>query len=650
MRLVLSVVGENAGPLGRDGRKVFGPEGGSLGRGGSSAWRLPDPTNTLSANHAVIAHNGLGFTITDTSTNGVYINTVDAPLGRGNTAALAEGDTLYLADYVISVSVEHDQVEQRQKLGLGSTAMLAGAASRRAELGPASLDLEKPFDDVFGRDNRFGTPAAPPPPPPQPQPQSFLPDTRQAGLAGLPGLNEPWPPAPPAGFGPLDSPATARALGTPGWPDAFPLPAAKPENRSQPLLPEQEPPRNNPLLGPAPAPSAAAPLPGKVIPDDLDFSDLLSGLPRGGAPQAPVAAPAPLMPAAPIPPLAPPPMPQAVPQPIPPAFMAAPPATSPFAPVPDHILAAPLPSAPAPLTAAPAPLQRPALPFDAPPPVEGRAPAPLRPAAPLSPNLANDLVALRDPGSAAPMPGDRVLDPLAVLKQRAAERAAPAPRAPDRRDATMISAMPPGPALQGGPAMPGRDGGDLNAFWTALGVDPQSIPPERRHQVLAELGGALREMAEGLHSVLAARSMLKGEFQVEQTRIQSSGNNAFKFVRSGDEALRKTLANESGFLSLSRAVRDGFHDIKAHEVAAMMAMRAVIGNVLTRVSPPVIETDDTGGGLFGRRTDKAKLWDRFVEMHASMVNDIDRTTRSFIGEEFSRTYDEQVAKLRRGEG
>ncbi|MGY4403819.1 FHA domain-containing protein [Bradyrhizobium sp. USDA 3315] len=118
MHLKLGVLGENAEPLGRNARQAFGPDGGSIGRGSGCIWQLPDPTNTLSGHHALIAFNDIGFTITDTSTNGVHINTVDVPLGRGNTAPVTDGDTLYMANYIISVMIEDDPVEERQRLGL----------------------------------------------------------------------------------------------------------------------------------------------------------------------------------------------------------------------------------------------------------------------------------------------------------------------------------------------------------------------------------------------------------------------------------------------------------------------------------------------------------------------------------------------------
>lgn len=585
MRLVLAVVGENAEPLGRDAKKAFGPEGGSLGRGISCNWQLPDPTNTLSARHAMIGHNGIGFTITDTSTNGVYVNIVDAPLGRGNTAPLADGDTLYLASYIIAVSIESDPVDDRQRLGLTSNAVrIGGGATTPGAAFPSDNVKPAPVGGLL--DHSAQTPVDP------------LLAIGGSASAGIPMPSRPTPAAPPALQDPLlmldaqmraESPLPidedlprGRPTPAPMLPDGSHLrvpPGQFPPLPSFDQLQPGGPPTPAPSVPPVLPPRVEAPSPpmpkAAIIPDHFDFSDLLPG--ASSSPPQSVAPAIPVMPAS---------------MPNPP----------------------PLPASPV-------------------------APAPQR--KPLGPALANDLVALRAPGASPPMPGERVLDPLAVLKERAAQRSPSAALPPEPRPMS-AAAMPPAPA------MPGGD--DLRVFWEALGLDAGLVPPERRQEVLAELGQALREMANGLHAVLAARAMVKNEFHIEQTRIRSGDNNPFKFFKSGPDALRKSLGNEQGYMPLSRSVREGFHDIKAHEVASMMAMRAAISNVLTQMSPQRLETDGVSTGLFGGRADKGKLWDHFVEVHASMVNDIDRTTRTFIADEFTRAYDSQIATLRRNEG
>lgn len=582
MSLVLTVVGENAEPLGRDAKKAFGPEGGSLGRGISCNWQLPDPTNILSARHAMIGYNGIGFTITDTSTNGVYINTVDAPLGRGNTAPLADGDTLYLASYIIAVSLESDPEDDRQRLGLTSNAVRIGG-------GTTTPGAAFPPDDI----KRVPTGA-------------LLESGAQApidpllaigGLASA-GILVPSPPAPvapPAIQDPLlmlDAQARAQS----------PLPIREDLLLSRPTLPQMQPdglhlrmppgqfpplpssdqlppvlPATAPSVPTVPMPRVEAPSPpalakAMIIPDHPDFSDLLPGGLSSPPPRA-----VPVIPAMPVP--SPPPLPAS--------------------------------------TVAPAPQRK-----------------------LLGPARVNDLMALRAPGASPSMLCEHVLDLLAVLKERATQRSSGAALPPEPRP-TPAAALPV-------PAMPGGD--DLRVFWEALGLDAGLVPLERRQEVLAELGRALREMADGLHAVLAARAMVKNESHIDQTHIRSGDNNPFKFFKSGQDALRKSLGDAHGYMPLSCSVREGFHDIKAHEVASMMAMRAAISNVLTQMSPQRLESDGVSTGLFGGRAVRGKLWDHFVEVHSLMVNDIDRMTRSFIADEFTRAYASQIAAFRKNEG
>ncbi|MCA6107934.1 type VI secretion system-associated FHA domain protein TagH [Bradyrhizobium sp. CNPSo 4026] len=564
--------------MGRNAQKAFGPEGGALGRGASCQWQLPDPTNTLSARHALIAFNGIGFTITDTSTNGVYINTVDTPLGRGNAAPLTDGDTLYMASYIISVMIENDPVEKHQRLGLtGSNAVPVGrvapaesSPSLAQELpdalirtaGPLGSDTNLQLDPlraVGGRQSSSHSPAQERPQavvPPQTRDPLLEDETRGKDLGSAePNLLTGFPrTAQLSNATKAQAPSSHALLGKM---PSTPVPSVEP--------PFVEPSHRPPLAlndgGGGPSNGHPAP----IIPEDLDLDDLLPGAALRGAPPAP-------------------------PQRANPSLGA--------------------PSAALQVARKP------------------RAPA-----------LANDFGPLRALGESAPPLGERELNRLAVLKQQDAQ---PVVGTPELDDAAPIAA-PLSPAAS--PLNPD----ELQEFWSALGLDPDLVPLARRRDVFAELGRALAEMAHGLHSILAAWAMAKKEFQIEPRRIRAGNNNVFKFMKSGHGALREALEKHHGFLPLSRSVREGFDDIKAHEVAAIAAMRNAVSNVLTHMSPQRIESDGANSGLFGAHIRKAKLWDRFVELHASMVNDIDQTARSYIAEEFARSYESQLSVLGQAE-
>lgn len=456
MRLLLTVLGLQRSTLGDRSTHIFGEAGGTLGRSASCDWILPDERNTLSARHARISHNGRGFLITDTSTNGVYLNAVDAPLGRDQSAPLSNGDTIYLADYIISVAILREE--------------------------PAPAPMQVP------------APAAATPPAPLAMPS-------------------------PIPVAPMPSPVVAPAI-----PIGLELSARAPAI-------------------PAPLPAAAQRQPTQVsglIPDDFDFSDL--------APARPQAVPATAMP-----------------------MRVAPP------------------------------------------------PAPVMPMSPVEPVMPQQAPAA-------------AVDPLALLRQRAMARAASIdltpqePGAPSRQMADV--------ALPGGSSA--SISGDAAAFWSGIGIDPVRIPPEARARLLEELGGALRQAAGGLVSMLSARKSMKDEFRLDQTRLAPQENNPFKFFSHGDEALRRVVVEGApGFLPLDMAVKQCFADMHAHEVALASAMQTSIRELLERLAPARLESE-AEPGLLGRKPDRSRLWERYAELHSELAGDLDRTIRTLVSDELAR--------------
>jgi predicted component of type VI protein secretion system len=663
MRLRLTVTSEEQFDLGHRARFEFDTRGGTIGRNASCTWVLPDSTHTMSSRHAAISHNGRGFLITDTSTNGVYVNTVEAPIGRGNTSLLAPGDTLYLGNYVVSVEVVEDAAEERQRLGIsphaasvradahsgplpvqaaaarpdphallagltrppaaptviptafgGSPADLPGASLRPGEVPAPKPNSLPPFDTLLGGPPLVSQKASAPPawpgeppiaaalpaasvapPPAVPSQRTGIPDDFFADLMGLPGRA---PSVPPAAGGGLGASSTRPSTG------------------------------NDPLQALGPARPAGLPPAAPTIPASFDLKDAFGNRTPAG--------PAPL-----------PPLPASGPAEF--GSAASWPAPSP----------APLP-------------QPPVVPSPLPPPSAAEAPEARLQRRPISEALSADLVALRLPGAepeATPLPS---LDPVAVLRRRGAAvgaaaspaSAMPAPTLPPRameadRESTPPrlremplpqSPIPATPAAAGpAPAVgPGSDEATL-AFWRGLGLDPAQISPEARAQLLGEFGKALREALNGLVPILGARRSLKDELRIDQTRLQPRENNPLKFLPSGDAVLQALIAREAaGFLPLSKAVREGFEDVRAHEVAAVVALDAVIGNLLRQFDPAAMEQSGPSGRLFGRGPDKTKLWDRFVSLHASLVGNLEETTRKLVAEEFARAYAQQVENLRRG--
>ncbi|MGH8219316.1 MAG: FHA domain-containing protein [Steroidobacteraceae bacterium] len=103
MILVLEIVGEHAGTFGSDSRKLFNGCGGFIGRDPKNDWVLPD--RYISARHATIHYEGDHFTIDDTSSNGIFVNSETEPIGKGHPRALRTGDMLAMDRFEVRVTL-----------------------------------------------------------------------------------------------------------------------------------------------------------------------------------------------------------------------------------------------------------------------------------------------------------------------------------------------------------------------------------------------------------------------------------------------------------------------------------------------------------------------------------------------------------------
>lgn len=142
----------------------FDAAGGSIGRASGSDWVLPDEEKIISGKHALIEYRDGGYVLVDNSSNGVYVNDAEEPVGKGNSIALHHGDLVLIGDYEISVEL-HDE------LGTGTFG------------GPGSVEppLERGLDveDIFsGVEPTAAVPAVPQPRPEQEhyRPPDLIPD------------------------------------------------------------------------------------------------------------------------------------------------------------------------------------------------------------------------------------------------------------------------------------------------------------------------------------------------------------------------------------------------------------------------------------------------------------------------------------------
>jgi len=129
----------------------FGHNGGTIGRSLESDWVLPDGQRYLSSRHASIDFRSGSYYIVDTSTNGVYVNDAEQPVGRGNPQRRFTGDRVRIGEYEMSVEIS-DEDDTRETL------------ADDAHVDPVSKAQRVPPPDPTSSSRPSETPAAAPAP------------------------------------------------------------------------------------------------------------------------------------------------------------------------------------------------------------------------------------------------------------------------------------------------------------------------------------------------------------------------------------------------------------------------------------------------------------------------------------------------------
>ncbi|MCC6135946.1 MAG: type VI secretion system-associated FHA domain protein TagH [Candidatus Contendobacter sp.] len=334
MSLKLTITSYQRLSPGQETTKILDRGSISIGRAAQNDWILQDPERILSSKHCTVHHQDGGYFLTDTSTNGVYLNDADQRIGRNQKARLKDGDRFVLGEYEIGVILQPgaDELEESPSDGpitdiVPFPGLMAGDSIIPGEpAGIASGDRDKPsFSDLLTDD----------------QEASHLPLPGRSYPAGR-VITEPPPDisAPDRAF--FEPPELIPETVPPPFDLAPPVP--KPEQRIEPVRPVAPPPLEIPEL-----PAVAPPIIPEIIPaqpvDETPGAAQKAVIPDDWwlapptAPPAAIAATAPASPS-PLSPAAPhaaaqapePPLPSATaparpaaPPPRPPVVVAAPP-------------------------------------------------------------------------------------------------------------------------------------------------------------------------------------------------------------------------------------------------------------------------------------------------------------------------------------
>jgi type VI secretion system FHA domain protein len=227
--------------------------------------------------------------------------------------------------------------------------------------------------------------------------------------------------------------------------------------------------------------------------------------------------------------------------------------------------------------------------------------------------------------------------PLPPVQSR---RAPPSP-APPPEPATMLQA-----ATMPEPATISDDTALLGAFLAGAGL-PDAKPADPL-VTMRRLGETYRALVSGLRSVLIARASIKSEFRIEQTLIQTRGNNPLKFSANDDDAVSALLGvgRHTG-MAPDKAVTEALRDIRLHELASMAAMQSAVRALLQSLAPATVRgSGEQGGGMsLLPNQKKARAWDSYEALHDRITQALSDDFDSVFGKAFARAYEEALDDL-----
>ncbi|HAS52396.1 MAG TPA: type VI secretion system-associated FHA domain protein TagH, partial [Gammaproteobacteria bacterium] len=190
----------------------------------------------------------------------------------------------------------------------------------------------------------------------------------------------------------------------------------------------------------------------------------------------------------------------------------------------------------------------------------------------------------------------------------------------------------------------------LQAFLKGAGLPPLHLTDDQWLATMSSLGAILRETVRGLMDILLARGDIKGEFRLDRTNIGPVENNPLK-TPPGQPPLRVEevmalllIEQKSTYMSPVQAVREGFDDIKAHQLAVMAGIQAALNRLISRFDPDHLQTRLEQSVLdnIWPSNRKAKYWDLFNAEYQAIAREAEDDFNKLFGDEFARAYEERL--------
>ncbi|MDH4020772.1 MAG: type VI secretion system-associated FHA domain protein TagH [Xanthomonadales bacterium] len=227
----------------------------------------------------------------------------------------------------------------------------------------------------------------------------------------------------------------------------------------------------------------------------------------------------------------------------------------------------------------------------------------------------------------------------------------PAPVAPKPKKVKEAAPPTPAPQKPVATAPPTQSGDAAAAFARGAGLELSQISGFEQDVLFEQVGRMLVMFTEGLIQTLGGRTHIKSEFRLDQTMIRPAENNPFKFSTSKTRTLLQLLSkSDPAYKSGVNAIREGFDDVNAHQMAVIAGMEAALQDILARFNPQTLEKRIVSDSILDSILPggkKAKYWDIFKLLFDEIAGEAEDNFQQLFGREFSRAYEEQLSRLKK---
>ena len=190
----------------------------------------------------------------------------------------------------------------------------------------------------------------------------------------------------------------------------------------------------------------------------------------------------------------------------------------------------------------------------------------------------------------------------------------------------------------------------LQAFLNGAGLSDLNLSSGLTPELMETMGKLVATSVKGTMDLISQRALVKREVNAEVTMVVLRKNNPLKFFPDSQTVLTQMLRKKMpGFMTPPEAMEDAFLDLRAHQLAVIVGMKAAMDALLRKLQPSDISNSLSSPTLLdylnpARR--KAAMWDHFSALFDRISLESKNEFQSLFGKEFLAAYENEIERIK----